>query len=93
MTKTPKKRTEAWLGTYNLKNQKHVKEIASLRKSLSRFAYGWKYRIKLQGRLGPRSTRSPAITEKYRRKSCNWRANYAVELKDAAYVDAYLYKR
>jgi hypothetical protein len=83
------KRSNSYIGTFNYHNPEDMKRIADLREALRTRAPGW--RLKLQGRLG--TNRSPEITEKYRKKSCNWRGNFCVELKDSGYVDAYLYSR
>lgn len=86
MALTSANRTRNYIGTFNYHCPKDLKIIQNIREHAPKGRY-----IKLQGRLG--KNRSDEIIEKYRRKSANWRAPYCVELKDSAYVDAYMYTR
>lgn len=83
-------RTGAYAGTFNYHCPEDLAKLAELRAEI-RKKYGDAFHVKLQGRLG--KNRPTHITEKYRKKSRNWRANFAVELKDSAYADAYVYRR
>lgn len=86
MAAIPENRTPCYIGTFNYHCPKDLETIQQIRKSTPKGRY-----IKLQGRIG--KNRSDEVIEKYRRKSANWRAAYCVELKDSAYVDAYMYTR
>ena len=86
--KSKPRRSKRYRGTFNYHDPKDLLIIEELRERVKELPGRY---VKLQGRLGV--NRSEAITEKYRRKSGNWSSNFCVELKDSAYVDAYVYMR
>jgi hypothetical protein len=85
-----KKRTSAYVGTFNYHHPEDLQMIAEIRNEIKQRYHG-KKRLKLQGRLG--INRDEAITQKYAKKKKSGFCPPCVELADSAYVDAYIYNR